>query len=201
MSYLPGDYVHDTTFPLAYAKDLLFAAARTREMYVRFKPKIDYFTLRIAVTPAADAPDTTHALVGETGTTKFDPLWGEAVPVENPGDTTWKQPHGTDPTAGNVIVATNPELFDGPFVLHANVRREARENELKKLGFDRIRDLLITIPTILLDESGIEAHAGDQFIWDGDRYVVMQEDSGGYWKNTNVRLYRTLNCEHLHSGS
>lgn len=199
MSYLPGEYAHETTFPLAYGKDLQYQVRQTRERWVRLYPKIEYYCLLIATTAAPDAPVTGHAVVGESGNTKFDALWGESVPAE-PGNSTWQQPHGTD-TPGAALVASGADLFSEPVLLHARVRREARENDLKKLGFDRIRDLLITIPTVLLDEYGVTTRPGDQFVWDGDRYVVMQEDSGGYWKNTNIRLFRTLNCEHVHAGS
>ena len=198
--YLPENYTHDTEFPLAFGKDLFFQARKTREQYRRFMPKIDYFCLLITTTPGVAAPESNTSLVGETGTTKFDPLWGEAVPIEAPGATVWQQPHGTA-APGAVLVSTDPELFAPVVTLHGRVRREARENELKRLGFDRVRDLLITFPTLLLDEAGVTCRPGDQFIWDGDRFVVMQEDSGGYWKNSNIRLFRTLNCEHVHSGS
>jgi hypothetical protein len=137
--------------------------------------------------------------VGGVGSTTYDNLYGESHPGASGDD--WSQPHGTEAGVGAALDATDPELFADVERLHARVRRESRENELKKYGFDRVRDLIVTIPTLILDEHGITAKAGDQFVWDGDRFVVRQEDSGGYWKNTNIRLYRTLSCEHVHSGS
>lgn len=199
MPYLPQDYTHDTELPRAFGQDLMFQARRSVETYERFMPRIEYFVLSVSLTVGSSAPDANDDVVGAAGTTGFDDLYGEAVPVAGGAD--WVQPHGTEAGEGATVVATDPEIFLPACTLNGRVRRESRENELKKMGFDRVRDILVTFPTLMLDRHDITTKAGDQFIWDGDRYVVRQEDSGGYWKNTNIRLFRTLSCEHIHSGS
>jgi len=93
------------------------------------------------------------------------------------------------------------QVFAPSVLIHGRVQREVRDRELKKLGFDKMRDLLVFFTHGHLDALGITVYPGDEFVWDGDRYVVKQHKSGGYWKNTNLRLYRVLMCENVRPGS
>jgi hypothetical protein len=135
--------------------------------------------------------------VGVAPNTVFDPLWGEAVDDEVlPGDGTYVQPH----LSGTADATVDVRLAD-PVMIHAQVRREAKERELKRLGFDEIRDLLLVFPTTLLDIAGITVQQGDQFTWSNHKYQVLQWRDTGFWKNTDLRLYIVCNCEHLKVGS
>lgn len=196
MPYLPEDFTHPTVMPKAYGADVLHAIRVIEEKWARFYPQVNYFCLRKAITvvPKNGQGDVdTQSLTGEVGTTTFDPILGEAVDTTG---TFWKQPHLSGDTR-----AASPERFMDPVRVHAQVRREAKEKELKKLGFDEVRDLLLTIPTSILDKLGIEVTQGDRFVWDNDLFEVLQFETTGYWKNTNLRLYMILNCRHYHPGS
>lgn len=129
--------------------------------------------------------------------TQFDMLWGESIP-EVTQDEGWVQPHD-NPS----VPAVNKQIdkHKGPYYIHARVQREPKEKELKKIGFDKVRDLLIYIPLVFFDEYGIRVEAGDYFIWDDTRWEVKDQNRVGYWKNTNVRLFMAINAEHMRSGS
>ena len=190
MPYLPPNPTVGAAWPQPYGADVATAIRMIADKWKRQFPALDYYQLKKATTPSDD-PNTP---TGEPGNTMFDPIWGESVPVDMA--TGWRQPHGnTTPDA------PNPELFEPPVKLHMRVQREAKEKELKKYGFDQVRDLLAFVPLSLLDEAGVTVKQGDYFVWDGDEYVVLQFDRVGYWKNTNVRLYMALNCEHRRPGS
>lgn len=195
MAYLPVDLTSPTNFPREYGKDVLHAISVVEEKWHRFFPEIKYFCLKKATTPLVD--DNVDVPTGEAGQSAFDFLWGESVDpaavIEG-----WKQPHQDE---GDTQEAANVSMFDDPIPIRAQVRREARENDLKKLGFDRLRDIIITIPLSLLDRAGITVQAGDRFIYDNDLYQVEQQERTGYWKNTNLRIYMVLNCEHARMGS
>lgn len=194
MAYLPisSGFVQETNFPEAFGKDLRCQADQIEEMYKRFYTKITYYNLKKATDPSADANDPT----GEAGNTKFDPLWGESVPATMEA-TGWEQPHGSV----GVHDPNNPEIYEEPFDVHAKIQREALDLELKKYGFDRVRDLLVTIPLSFFDAHDITVRNGDYFLWDDDEYVVLQHDCKGYWQNTNICLYMVINAEHRRAGS
>lgn len=196
--YLPADFTMQTVFPIAYAKDVLFAIRMIEEKWRRFFPEINYFGLNKAVTNVVQtAPGTidVESVAGETGTTAFDPIFGEVV--DNAAIAgKWKQPHLSGDRR-----AVHPEQMTAPLKVHAQVRREAKKKELQKLGFDEVRDLLLTIPLSLLDKLALTVQHDDQFVWDNEMYVVKQFEPTGYWKNTNLRLYMVLNCAHYRPGS
>lgn len=198
MPYLPEDFTHTTQFPQAYSKDLLAQIRVIEEKWRRFYPEVTYYPLNKAVTVVPRTPSgdiDTASVSGTAGGTTFDPVFGEAV--DNAALAAgWKQPHLSGDRR-----AVNPERFHDPIKVRAQVRREAKEKELKKLGFDEVRDLLLTIPVSLLDRLGITVQQGDRFIWDNDLYEVLQFETTGYWKNTNLRPYIILNCRHWHPGS
>lgn len=195
MTYLPEPYTHQTEFPAAFDKDLRMQVRMVGEKWRRYYPRIDYYCFKGDVTPTVNPVADPPSIVGEAGGSAFDPLYGETVDAAQLVTGVWQQPHGSSG------VAVNPEIFETPIPVHAQIRRDAKERELKKYGFDQIRDLLVTIPTGLLDTYGITVRQGDEFVWDGDRYVVLQFDTAGYWKNTNLRLYIVINAEHKKAGS
>lgn len=194
MPYLPEPYVHETEFPQSFDKDLLFQIRVINERWRRMFPKIEYFAFRGDVKASPSLPATIPTVVGEAGGSALDPLWGETVPAAQIGGA-WQQPH--DGTGA----AANPELFYPVVILNGQIRREAKEKELKKYGFDQMRDLLLTVPCAMLDKFGITARAGDEFVWDGYRYFVEQVEATGYWKNTNSTLYVVMNCTQKKVGS
>lgn len=196
--YLPPAAIEDTRFPRAFTKDLRMQIRMIEDLFRRTYPIIDYYVQQKAVTSvcveegSAD-PETILAgtVVGEPGTTQFDPLWGEPVPGSMEG-TGWEQPHGNaahDATDSRGV-------FDLPVEIHARIQREAKDYTLKRLGFDKIRDLLVFIPTSMLDAQGIQVEPGDEFVWDGERFQVIQRRRDGWWKNTNIRLYVAISAEH-----
>jgi len=201
MAYLPRIPLEDTTYPKAWEKDLRMQIRMIEELYTRQYPIIDYNVLRIATTPMTPDPheltgvSAPGEIVGEAGTTPFDPVWGEAVP-ETMRTTGWQQPH-----LSGVHDAADPEQYTEVIPIHARIQREAKEKELKHLGFDEIRDLLVYVPLSTLDRHGIVVNPDDMFVWDGVYYMVKQLTKTGYWHNTNIRLYIALNCESKKSGS
>ena len=191
MSYLPPAPTDPTTWPEEYGKDIAVQIGLIAEKWKRPFPLLAYYSIKKATTPSTD-PDTP---VGESGRTQFDPVWGEAVP-ESMAVSGWVQPHGDA-----VADAANPELFEVPLNMNFRVQRIVKEKELKKYGFDQMRDLLMFTPLSILDENSVTIKRGDYIVWDGDKYLVLQHNRVGYWQNTNVRLYIALDCEHLREGS
>lgn len=222
--------LEETEFPKAYDKDLHMQVKMIHDKWVRFFPQLEYYTLINNVAPTADPafpasersrpdevdpgaggntnPDPEHVIeifprfAGNFGVlpnpnTQFDMLWGESV-EQAVQDSGWEQPHGDDD-----LNATRKAVdqFRGPYQLHGQVRKEPSEKELKKIGFDKDRELMVYIPLSMYDAYGISANPGDYFIWDDTRYVVKQIDRTGWWKSTNVRLYMALACDKLHEGS
>lgn len=181
-----------TVMPNPFGADYLNHVRQVEDMWTTSYPKINYMPLLKAVTEVPNV-DT---LSGETGTTKFDPLWGEAVP-ETLG-TQWSQPHNNP---NPLVRAADPSIYGPPVSIHARVQRTAREDLLKKVGFDRVRSLLVTIPGSMCDKVGLNPKAGDRFTWDGELYQVLQYSPMGWWMNTNTKLYVVLNCVHERKGS
>jgi hypothetical protein len=188
MSYLPPRKVEGTVFPQAMGTDLANMVAQIEERWRRSYPKIQYSSLSKVVTPVAKMTD----LTGAAGTTKFDPLWGESVP-DRP---TWEQPHHNPAS-----VAASPEKYLAPQPLYMRFERMYRENQLKKFGFDRLRNGVSTFPTSMLDERGITVGQGDRFTWNDETFEVIQWSPDGYWMNTNVFLYVVCSVQHARFGS
>lgn len=194
MPYLPEDVTDETVFPKGYNKDFLQQMRLVNEKWRRFYPLLPYECLLKETLPIGQAANEP---AGVTPNTVFDPLWGEAVDDEVlPGAGEYLQPHLSGTADATVLgrFATSVEI-------HGQIRREAKERELKRLGFDEIRDILVVFPTTLLDIAGITIQQGDRFTWDNDRYQVLQFKRVGYWKNTNLRAYISCNCEHERRGS
>lgn len=196
MPYLPPPSPDGAEFPRAYDADLELAIRLIEERWRRFFPRLDYRPLNKLVTPAVG-----NNPVGAPGTTQFDPVWGEAVPVET-ATTGWRQPHlSAIVTPDAPISAVEPQVYQEPRDIHGRVERVARKDHLQKLGFDRIRDLLVTIPSSMLDSSGITVTQGDRFVWDNELYEVLQWSPMGWWMNSSVKLFIVLNVAHARKGS
>jgi hypothetical protein len=191
MPYLPNKNIHGTAFPTAYGKDLETAVRQIESRWKMSYPKIAWKVLKKATTEPTSG--NIQNLSGEVGSTLYDPLYGESIATDS---STWAQTHNSD--AGD---ATEPDVYGESFLIHAQIRREVKEKELKKYGFDQIRDILVTIPVSFLDLVGIKPQPGDRFVWDGDTYQVTQREATGYWKNTNLRLYEVINAEHARFGA
>lgn len=195
--YLPvsSQVVNDTQFPLAEGKDLQTDIGLIEECWRVNYTEIIYRSINKKPTPADPLQ---NELSGEAGTTQFDPVWREQVP-SSMEPTGWEQPHGEDV---DVHDATDRGVFFVPQKVHARIEggRE-RERALKKYGFDKIRDLVVVIPLSLLDACDIHVTPDDFFVWDDDEYVVKQHRRTGFWKNSNIRLYIALNCEHRKLGA
>jgi hypothetical protein len=190
MPYLPPAFLNDTVFPSAQGYDTNLAISFIEERWRRFYTLVQYFTI-IKPLSAATAG---NFIVHKAGTTAFDTLYGESV---DPAMSTsgWVQPH-LNPTANTVDV----ELFNPSVNINARVPRRDPDSGLYNYGFDRVRKMDIgaevVIPVSLLDRLGVTCQAGDKLAWDGDEYTVKQETQCGYWKNTNIRFYIKLMCEH-----
>lgn len=201
MPYIPPPAIDPTVFPQPYVADLTTHIGLIEERWRRSFPIISYTMIDKRVTAVADSPAGTgaasDALSGEAGSTKFDPLWGESIDSTL---TTWQQPHG-QAAATPAIKAVEPNVYLPAIPLHARIRRAARKDELQKYGFDRIRDLLVTIPTSMLDTAGVTCAAGDRFVWNNELFEVIQWSPMGWWFQTSVKLYIVLNVQHARRGS
>jgi hypothetical protein len=201
MTYLPPQLERPVTGdtlerPQASQLDFRLHVRMIRERWDRFYPLLPYRVLLLSPTPAPPREENADPIVGAPGTTRFDPLWNESI--DSSVGETWAQPHATTTTDATAMRA---DRFAPPVNVHARVTRMALDSDLHKYGFDRVRDLLVTIPTTYLDEFGITVKAGDVLVWDGDEYTVVQETALGFFYNTSVRLYVHCNCEHRRTGS
>lgn len=202
MPFLPPELLNPTVFPKAFGRDLHAQVRMIRELWYQQMPILKYHKLIKATTaptsPVSD-PDTINQLSGEDGTTKWDPLYGESFDSD---ESEWSQPHLSTQTQGHEVQAGNVEQFHPPINMPMQIERVARENQLKRWGFDRYRTMVATIPLIIFDEMGIGISQGDEITWDDDeRFVVLQWAREGYWQNTNVRLYAVLSLEHARDGA
>jgi hypothetical protein len=188
MPYLPPSALQVQQIPQSFGKDLR-TIIRTIEERYRRHTQVPYYALRRDLTEVTSLSTP----VGEAGTTKFDPLYGESV---DPDMTTVEQAHGS----GTYSVA-DVDLFDDPVNIWARVRRDAKNTDLQRWGFDKVRDLIVYIPCSTLDAAGITVKAGDKFVWNSEDYNVIEFNQDGYWYNTNVALYVVINAEHRRFGS
>jgi len=194
MAYLPANPLNQTEFPKPWGKDLALAIRVIEERFRRHHTLIQYHSIKATPSIISGVETTGEDLnvpTGAAGHTKIDPLYGESV--EPDSDANWQQPH----LSGDTAAATaDIEQFEDPIEIHFRVQRDNIKLEAEMYGFDRIRDLIAYAPLSFLDTFGRTIRAGDWFSWDGDPYTVLQYDRVGYWKNTNIRLYMLMNCEH-----
>lgn len=195
MPYLPPRPTDPTQFPEPSGLDLDTDVRMIEETWVVNYPLIGYKQIDKRVTTVAD-PDT---LSGETGSTKFDVLYGEPV---DPSRTTWRQAHGT---AGAQPAADLEVYKDEVRVNWRLLPVNEGSPDLKKYGFDnddrRVGQVLASVPVSLLDKLGVIATPGDLLLWERDEFIVLKTRLSGYWKNTNVRLYMNILCDHRRHGS
>lgn len=199
MAYLPIDPIQQTSWPEPWGKDVAMAIRLIDEEYRRHYARLTYYPLLKEFTKmegAGTQEEDYDVMVGASGMTAFDPLYDEPGVADADGD--WQQPHST---SSGPATEDDSDKFGDSVEVYGRIVREALDLDLKRWGFDRIRDLICHIPLSILDTVGISVQAGDYFEWDGDQYAVLQQDQTGFWKNSNVRLYITLNCEHRRQGS
>jgi hypothetical protein len=122
-------------------------------------------------------------------------LWNESVDASLTG-AAWEQPH-----LNSNADATDVEVYLDFIQVHAQIRRDPKEKELKKLGFDQKRELIVSIPLSLLDQAEITAQPGDYFIHDNIPWMVKQLELTGYWHNTAIKMYAVLGCDQKRGGS
>lgn len=187
MPYLPPVKVDGPAWPPALSDDLRTEIGLIEERWKCY-PEVAYSPLDKRTTAAP----TSKSIVGEAGSTKWDPLWQESVP-----DTTeWVQPHTTA-----AVDAADTNKYQEARKVRIRIQRTAREDQLKKFGFDRLRYMLATVPTSMLDRMGITCDAGDRFVWNNELFEVMQWSPQGWRYNSTVCLYVVLNVEHARRGS
>lgn len=182
--------LNETVFPTGSNKDLLMQIKLLREKWKRFYPALPYHQIKKAATPIVNIGTP----VGETNTTKFDPLYMEAI---DPVATVVKEPH----LSGD-LAASDPEVFVNPVNTYFQVVKESQDKELKKWGFDKARELVLKTPLGILDELTVTVQVGDKVVWNGVPYKIFQLSlTDTLWKNTNVPLFAVLNCGNYRSGS
>jgi hypothetical protein len=200
VAYLPPAYLEDGAFPTSVDMDLITQLRMVAEKWRRFYPIVDYYvihkdnTVIDHATPVATSPDQKNLITGAAGATQFDTLYRERVPVAL-HTTGWQQPHSAP-----AVAAAEEEVFYPPVQLHVRFRFDATDREIKRWGFDKVKDVLVLVPTILLDQIGITVVEGDKFTHGGIDYLVERANVQGYWKNTNVPLYVALDCEQKRRG-
>lgn len=188
--YLPVLDITNTSFPRADWKDVQQQVRLVNGKYRRIYPELPYYPLLRAPTAVASPGD----LSGEPGTTAFDPIWGE--PIAPGAGQKWEQPHGS-----SALDATSGEVFGGPYPIHCRVQLDSKDLDLKKYGFDKVRDITVWIPLSLLDEQGVRVNSGDNLEWNSRRFVVKEFTTTGWWRNTNVPLFMVLTLDHARLGS
>jgi hypothetical protein len=190
MPYLPPGLIEDQPFPQSWGRDVQLQIRIINEKYRRNYPEADYFMLKKATTKADAAMDP----VGEAGTTKWDPLYGESV---DPSLTTWKQPHGTD----GVVKTVGVDQFNPPIRIPRRFQKITRDEDLHKYGFDLKRTATVFFPVAMLDDFGITVQAGDKLAWNNEHFAVLQWAPTGWWRATNIYFYLALSVEHLRLGA
>lgn len=197
-AYLPVDVLEYTEFPKPDSKDVYQQIRMIEDLWTRQMPKVEFYNLKKAPTKSLDAEDEVdpNVLSGEPGTTSYDPLWGERVSDTVAAGGAWVQPHGKDDQS-----VTGRGKFEAPVLLPCQIERIQKERQMKKYGFDEVREVVATIPVSILDRFGVKVEPGDKFVWDGEPYMVKQERRDGYWMNSNVRLYLVMACDHWREGS
>jgi hypothetical protein len=205
--YVPTKFLHETTFPKAFGRDLQMQIRLIEERWRRFYLLLDYYPL-LQMTGIASTPDARTAGIPapiapvDPAGGGFDPLWGESVDRDMADAGQWDQPHLS---GGALDATTEAEGFAAPVQLHFQVQGVATPGDKKRLqeayGFDDVRDVVLVTPATFFDAIGLRAKEGDKFVFDGEEYVVIEDRGAGRWKNTNIRLYRALNAEHKRLGS
>jgi hypothetical protein len=180
------------TLPAQGGADRLLQNRLASEKWRRFFPPVPYYQIKKAVTYVTNRPS--DALVGETATTKFDPVYGEAI--DPTAGSTWQQPHGSD-----VLHAADPEVYAASVLVNLRVQIEATDTDLKLWGFERMEDAIASCPNSLLSQLGVTCKSGDYFVWGGHEYEVLQAVQSARFDNEPGTLYNVLNCKIKRRGS
>jgi len=72
---------------------------------------------------------------------------------------------------------------------------------LKKLGFDRVRTIVGTVPTTMFDRYRIRPQAGDRFTWHDEVFEVLQTVQQGWFRQTTLHLFWVLNIQSARRGA
>lgn len=194
MPYLPELNPEETVFPKAQARDLSMQIRMIEELFRRQCPATPYYQLLVKPTPTSVTATGDRTPVGAAGASVSDPLYNERLPV---GATEWKQAQGT----AGATPATETQVFDRPVLLNFRRQKVAKEVQLKRYGFDKIRELMVFVPLSLLDTAGITVCHGDKLIWNKQSFMVKDFNTTGYWQNSDISLYMALNCDHYRLGA
>lgn len=206
--YLPFPTTHGAVFPIANGVDFAAAVRLIKEKWRRFYPYIAYYSLAAipaAVQEGTDSAGYTQSVQQAPGQTVVDDLWGESVPA----GATWIQPHSPTDSAAADAAAPTTNVYQGPFQIRAHVRINPPEQLLTRMGINETRELLVTIPTALLDEvtdaegqpHPVYCRIGDRFVWSRVTYEAQEVILTGLWKFTDVPLYVTITAQRVHPGS
>lgn len=196
MTYIPPSILNDTEFPQVEpcSCDLQTSLELINEKWELSFPEVDYFQL--LRTPTEAIPEEFNS--GKAGETIVDDLWGEDIPTTLTAE--WVQPH-SNTVVGLAADATDTQVHAPAVKLHAALQLEPTERELKKVGIDKRKAIIATIPTYMLDLNVVTCKKGDYFIWRGEQYEVLAVHDKGYWYNTNVYLYIVLDLNRRRLGS
>ena len=199
MPYLPSPTTETVVFPLVNQKDFALQVRMIEDKWRRFYPWINYYPILKAVTVDTDVNGA--SVVGEPGTTIFDPVYGESVDPLMLVDG-WQQPH-----LSGTYRAFDTDVFADPVQINARVLLTATDTELHHYGFDRVLDLMLEIPASLFDSVSVTAQAGDKFLWGeghgstGGEYTVIELGPNNRYLNAATMLYVGLNCKSRRKGS
>lgn len=188
--YIPTFTDTPTLFPIPLGKDFRTQVRMIEEKWRRQFPLVQYRPIRIATT---ERSTTLDAPVGEAGTTRWDPVFGESV---DPAMTVLTQPH-----LSADYNAFDNEIFGDAVPINLRINIDVSDEDLKRWGFEKKADAIVAVPASLLDTASLTVQAGDRFTFAAQEYVVKGIGFDGQWKNTDVWLYIMLNCTTRRIGS
>ena len=197
MSYRPArPPANPTGFGPSASKDLRFQerliAAKWRAQFAA--SALSYRSLLKAPTDV-DAGAQPAAVSGGTGTTRFDPLYGESIDPDVGGS--WRQAQGSGDLDAGAVEAYAPAV-----AIPARVNLTPTEDDLKRHGFERDVTMVADVPAAVLDDAGVAAKPGDVADVGGLRYVVTGVNVlRSRWLNTFTPLFVAVGCRAKRQGS
>lgn len=189
MTYLPPLHIDGTEFPQPLGEDLVTAIGLIEEQWRMMYPKVVY----TPIAKQTNAVPDPSVMSGTPGNTKFDTLWGESV---DKNMATWEQPQ-----LNGTLSPVDPAVYKPGVPIHCRLERGVRETQLKKFGFDLLRNIVATIPTSMLDAAGITVTAGDRFEWNGETFEVLQWYQQGWYYSNNIILHIVMSVQTARKGS
>lgn len=160
-----------------------------------FYPERLYFPLLLSQTDFPNGGTRPfNDISGEEGTTKLDRLYLEPVA---PTMTEWTQAQHSDEHTAELA-----EMFQygNAQLVRMCIEDQADDKTLKRWGFDKMRDFIITIPLSLLDKVEITSQVGDKVQYGEEQLRVEAVALEGKWYNTNIRFFAVLNCKRIRAG-